>query len=119
VDLRRVACASSDYSNPALYTSEDAVSGAAAVALLWPCGAAETESPTPARRPAASWSQFSLSSYWDARYEREGGAAFEWYRSYDSLQPILERHLHKDKPVLHVGVGTSRIQVRRPARRTA
>ncbi|EFJ42242.1 hypothetical protein VOLCADRAFT_83711 [Volvox carteri f. nagariensis] len=69
--------AADPYSNPALYTSEDA---------------------------------FSLSSYWDERYRREGGAPFEWYRDYSSLEPILSRHLDKSRPVLHVGVGSSRIQ---------
>ncbi|KXZ48795.1 hypothetical protein GPECTOR_25g379 [Gonium pectorale] len=54
---------------------------------------------------------FSLSTYWDERYRREGGAAFEWYRDYGSLEPVLNRHLDKSRPVLHVGVGTSRIQV--------
>ncbi|GIL49254.1 hypothetical protein Vafri_5381 [Volvox africanus] len=53
---------------------------------------------------------FSLSSYWDERYLREGGAPFEWYRDYNSLEPILSRHLDKSRPVLHVGVGTSRVQ---------
>ncbi|KAG2447149.1 hypothetical protein HYH02_007895 [Chlamydomonas schloesseri] len=53
---------------------------------------------------------FSLSSYWNDRYKREGGAAFEWYRDYGSLEVVLDRHLDKSQPVLHVGVGTSRIQ---------
>ncbi|KAG2489370.1 hypothetical protein HYH03_012200 [Edaphochlamys debaryana] len=53
---------------------------------------------------------FSLASYWDARYRREGGVPFEWYRDYGSLEPLLDRHLDKQLAVLHVGVGTSRIQ---------
>ncbi|GFR52603.1 hypothetical protein Agub_g15201, partial [Astrephomene gubernaculifera] len=74
-----IACSAEadPYSNPALYTSDDA---------------------------------FSLSTYWDARYLREGGAPFEWYRDYGSLEPVLSRHLDKSQRLLHVGVGTSRIQ---------
>ncbi|GLC57184.1 hypothetical protein PLESTB_001196300 [Pleodorina starrii] len=76
--MRVRVTAADPYSNPALYTNDDA---------------------------------FSLSSYWDERYRREGGAPFEWYRDYGSLEPVLSRHLDKSRRVLHVGVGTSRIQV--------
>ncbi|MEW5303942.1 MAG: hypothetical protein WDW36_006587 [Sanguina aurantia] len=36
---------------------------------------------------------------------------FEWYRSYTSLEPLLQLHLSTSTPVLHVGFGTSTMQV--------
>ncbi|WIA23799.1 hypothetical protein OEZ85_013476 [Tetradesmus obliquus] len=54
---------------------------------------------------------YGQASYWDRRYEEEVGLnKFEWYQSYDSLQPILEKHLGQDGHVLQVGVGTSELQ---------
>jgi hypothetical protein len=46
---------------------------------------------------------YGQASYWDRRYEEEVGLKkFEWYQSYDSLQPILERHLGQHGRVLQV-----------------
>ncbi|PNH07189.1 Methyltransferase-like protein 13 [Tetrabaena socialis] len=77
-----------------------------------PRGPAPAAAPSDYDNPALYTSEdaFSLSSYWDARYRREGGAPFEWYRDWGSLESILSRHLDKSERLLHVGVGTSRIQ---------
>jgi len=72
----RVACCSSAYDNPALYTSEDT---------------------------------FAEASYWDKRYQQEP-QAFEWYRGYASLRPLLLKYLPPQLPILQVGMGTSQIQ---------
>lgn len=34
--------------------------------------------------------QFSERIYWDKRYQQDP-TTFEWYRSYDSLKPVLTR----------------------------
>ncbi|WIA12444.1 hypothetical protein OEZ85_012480 [Tetradesmus obliquus] len=49
-------------------------------------------------------------SYWDTRYQQDR-TTFEWYRSYESLQPVLSKYLPKDGHLLQLGVGTSRLQV--------
>jgi hypothetical protein len=50
---------------------------------------------------------YGRASYWDRRYEEEVGLKkFEWYQSYDSLQPILENHLGQHGRVLQVRILT-------------
>eukprot|EP00879_Flechtneria_rotunda_P016998 GHRR01017795.1.p1 GENE.GHRR01017795.1~~GHRR01017795.1.p1 ORF type:complete len:228 (+),score=50.43 GHRR01017795.1:1093-1776(+) len=49
-------------------------------------------------------------SYWDQRYQREP-SCFDWYQTYAGLEPILKRHLHPQDQILHIGAGTSQLQV--------
>lgn len=53
--------------------------------------------------------QFDHRLYWDERYKTEG-ASFEWYRTWDSLRPVLAATLAKATRILQVGVGTSTLQ---------
>lgn len=53
--------------------------------------------------------QFDHRLYWDERYKTET-AAFEWYRSYDSLKDVLATTIPKAASILQVGVGTSTLQ---------
>ncbi len=48
-------------------------------------------------------------TYWDARFEHEA-LGHEWYRDYNSLRPVITRHLPRAAPLLQVGVGTSGLQ---------
>lgn len=47
--------------------------------------------------------------YWDERYTREP-AAFDWYQGYSGLSAILRHVFPLDASLLHLGVGSSRLQ---------
>ncbi|KAF2213431.1 hypothetical protein CERZMDRAFT_39074 [Cercospora zeae-maydis SCOH1-5] len=57
------------------------------------------------------------SEYWDVRYAKADGktATHEWFRSYQDLQPFLEKYLFEPFPavhnprILHLGAGDSTI----------
>lgn len=53
--------------------------------------------------------QYGEATYWDERYTREPGM-FEWYQGYTGLKEILQKHVSTTADILHVGVGTSRLQ---------
>lgn len=50
--------------------------------------------------------QFDHSEYWEDRY-CSNSEEYEWYLSYPAVSPVIEEHVRKDAPVLHIGVGTS------------
>lgn len=50
--------------------------------------------------------QFDHSEYWEDRYRLNSGD-YEWYLSYPSVAPVIERHIDRSTPILHIGVGTS------------
>jgi hypothetical protein len=57
---------------------------------------------------------FAEASYWDRRYKSEGSStAFEWYRGYSSLRPVLLHYLPPSAgvPLLQLGMGNSRLQI--------
>ncbi|KAI8465537.1 MAG: hypothetical protein J3K34DRAFT_84741 [Monoraphidium minutum] len=58
---------------------------------------------------------FSERSYWDARFQGEP-LGHEWYRDYNSLRPVLTRHLPRGGRLLHLGVGTSTLHADMAAR---
>eukprot|EP00877_Chromochloris_zofingiensis_P004049 jgi/Chrzof1/13645/Cz08g06020.t1 len=53
--------------------------------------------------------QYGEPSYWEERYAREP-SAFDWYQDYTGLKPLIHKYLHAQDHILHVGVGTSRLQ---------
>ncbi|KAF8071345.1 Eef1akmt4 [Scenedesmus sp. PABB004] len=71
-----------------------------------------THKPMAYTNPAlfSSDDQFSERVYWDNRYKSDP-TTFEWYLSFKTMQPVLDRHLPKDQHLLQLGVGTSRLQV--------
>ncbi|KAG2436046.1 hypothetical protein HYH02_011757 [Chlamydomonas schloesseri] len=53
--------------------------------------------------------QYGECEYWDERYSREP-AAFDWYQGFGGLSAILRHVFPLDSSLLHVGVGSSRLQ---------
>lgn len=53
--------------------------------------------------------QYGEADYWEKRYTREP-AAFDWYQGYQGLKYVLHQYLPLPGKLLHVGVGTSRLQ---------
>ncbi|KAG2426234.1 hypothetical protein HXX76_013213 [Chlamydomonas incerta] len=53
--------------------------------------------------------QYGECDYWDERYTREP-TAFDWYQGYSGLSAILRHVFPLDSSLLHVGVGSSRLQ---------
>jgi EEF1A lysine methyltransferase 4 len=59
----------------------------------------------------------SKASFWDERYSSappgSDAPTHEWFKSFDSLKPFLEKHLFLPKPpdddirILHLGCGDS------------
>jgi len=52
--------------------------------------------------------------YWDRRYEQSDGSqpTHEWFKSFDALAPLFERHLYTrnvGSTILHLGSGDSTI----------
>lgn len=98
---------------PASFGSRRAAAAAAVflLAALVCCNAAAAAAAATEGGATHIVKDYGQASYWDRRYEEEVGLnKFEWYQSYDSLQPILEKHLGQDGHVLQVGVGTSELQ---------
>eukprot|EP00798_Chlamydomonas_sp_ICE-L_P031306 gene31305-6453_t len=52
---------------------------------------------------------FSDATYWNRKYDIDR-LPFEWYRGWQSLEPLLLKYLPPQLPILQVGVGTSTIQ---------
>eukprot|EP00892_Ulva_mutabilis_P012740 jgi/Ulvmu1/9839/UM056_0080.1 len=50
--------------------------------------------------------QFDHSEYWEDRYS-QNSRDYEWYLSYSSVAQVIEQHVARDAPILHIGVGTS------------
>ncbi|KAI8474181.1 MAG: complex I intermediate-associated protein 30-domain-containing protein [Monoraphidium minutum] len=62
------------------------------------------------KRPEAEVAaEYGEAAYWDERYAREP-ICFDWYQGWAGLEGVIRRHLRPDEPLLHVGVGTSRLQ---------
>ncbi|XVF79660.1 hypothetical protein PTKIN_Ptkin15bG0006800 [Pterospermum kingtungense] len=45
--------------------------------------------------------------YWDARYVKEVGGAFDWYQRYSSLRPFVRKYIPTSSRVLMVGCGNA------------
>ena len=52
---------------------------------------------------------YGSSAYWDERYSADDTAVFDWYQTYDTLRPLLQRYLSRDPDfeVLVPGCGNS------------
>lgn len=58
---------------------------------------------------AATCVQYWEAAYWDRRYKSEDGLSkFEWYHSYDTLEPMLKAHLEPTGQLLHVSWAASK-----------
>lgn len=45
--------------------------------------------------------QYGEAEYWDHRYQSEP-VFFDWYLSYEGLEPVLQQHVPKDASILQV-----------------
>jgi hypothetical protein len=45
--------------------------------------------------------QYGEAEYWDHRYQSEP-VFFDWYLSYEGLEPVLQQHVSKDASILQV-----------------
>ncbi|KAA6377030.1 MAG: putative protein kinase domain protein [Streblomastix strix] len=53
--------------------------------------------------------QYGKVEYWEERYKTDR-QAFDWFQRYDGLKALINEFIPKDKNILQVGVGTSRLQ---------
>ena len=67
------------------------------------------KTPAHAPPPAGEEHRYATESYWAARYAAVGaGDVFEWFLSFDDLQPLLS-FVKRRSAVLDLGCGTSRL----------
>ena len=67
------------------------------------------KTPVHAPPPAGEEHRYATESYWAARYAAVGaGDVFEWFLSFDDLQPLLS-FVKRRSAVLDLGCGTSRL----------